>query len=192
MRSLWRSPTSIVAQVLTPADERVLNGGSDVAGPAARSRPTQLKDIRSDVFDRSQWHPGLRKADREKSKGDWSHLTRLQPGQLISVDAAGKRRMTGRLTAVDDSGVTLETIYGSQRVERADVQKVTAAATRRMKVAGFVTAAGAGLVIAHLASVSSEEPLPSKFSILGLPTLIFGVALLGKEKPRTGEIYRRP
>lgn len=199
------SPAAVFAQVSpAPAEHAATGSTRHIHGtdkPPAFG--ASLRDVSIDAIDSSRLHADSRSADAEvsaaalpirpKSKANWYRLSALQPGQVISVDVAGKRRMTGRLISVDDTSVTLETIHGTQRVDRMDVLRVTAAATRRLKVAGFVTAAGLGLMIAHLASTSTvSEPLPTKFSLAGLPTALIGVTLVGKERPRTGLIYRKP
>ena len=118
----------------------------------------------------------------------WTRVGALREGQWITVDIAGGQRFRGRVVKVDDTGVVLTSAAATRRIDRADVVKIRAEPTRRMKVAGFMTAGGAGLVIAN-AAARPAEALPGKLWFAGIPLTVVGAAMMHHEMRRTGVIY---
>lgn len=121
----------------------------------------------------------------------WTSIMALRQGQTIIIELAGRQHVRGRVISVDHDAVTLVPAGGgdARRIERPDVVSVKAEPSRRMVVGGVVLAAGAGLLIADLASRPSET-LPGKFWLAGMPLAIGGGAAVYQEKRRTGLIYR--
>ena len=127
----------------------------------------------------------------QSSRCCWTTVEALRPEQWIVVELVARQRVRGRVISVDDDAVTLApaTGGGARRIERAQIVSVKAEPSKRMVIAGFVAVAGAGLLIASLAS-TPEEALPGKFWLAGMPLAIGGTVVLMKEKARTGSIYK--
>ena len=121
----------------------------------------------------------------------WKRVKALRERQWISVGLAGGQRVRGRVISVDDTALSIDVPSGGgvRRVDRADVLTIRAEATRRMVIAGFMTAGGAGLVIANAASRPAEA-LPGKLWLAGAPLAIVGAVVVRDEMRRTGFVYR--
>jgi hypothetical protein len=130
-------------------------------------------------------------ARRAAPKTDWNRVTRLRSGQRITLETVDGTRLTGRLIEVNNAAVILETIAGPRPLARVDVSRITAHVTTRMTAAGFLAAAGVGLLIANAASRPAET-LPGKMWFAGVPLGVVGAVLIHREKPRIGVIYTRP
>ena len=87
---------------------------------------------------------------------EWAAVTRLAPGQRLSVRVEGRTVVTGKLARADQEGITLESPVGAQTLARSSVRSVALPNKHTGLLIGMMVAAMAGTTVALYLATGSQ------------------------------------